>query len=152
MDTRNELKDQCRKLGIQFLPNETAAKLQDKIKKHIMKTATKNGDITQEQIEAWKKEYGKVHTIKVTVDKGTKEDGSDADIALGYLRKPKRDHKAVALSLYSQHKILESGEFLRDNCWLGGDERLKTVEDIADTAAIQASNIVKFLEAELGEA
>ena len=73
------------------------------------------------------------------------------DVAIGYLRPPSRNHKATALSMYSQNKVLECGEFLRDNCWLGGDSRLQTDENIADSAAIQASGIVKFLSGELGE-
>lgn len=109
-----------------------------------MAKQTKAGNITPEQIQEWKNKYKKVYTLKVKV--------ADNDIAIGFLRKPSRDHKAIALSLYAQNKILESGEFLRDNCWLGGDDRLKSNEDIADTAAVQASGIVKFLEAELGEA
>jgi len=90
------------------------------------------------------KEFKKVHTIKVNVDKD--------DVAVGYLKPPTRNIKAAALSMYSQNKILESGEFLRDNCWLGGDERLKTDGDIADTAAMAASGIFKMLDSELGEA
>ena len=144
MESRQDLQEKCRSLGIQFLPNDTVAKLKSKIKKHTMKTDTKNGNITPEQIEAWKQEYKTVYTIAVKTP-----DGGEA---VGYLRKPKRDHKAVSLSLYAQNKILEAGEFLRDNCWLGGDARLKSDEDIADTAAVQASGIVKFLDATLGEA
>lgn len=141
---RQEHQEECKSLGLTFKPNDTIKALQIKINKHLMSTQTKKGNIAPEQIEEWKKKYKKVYTLKVTVSKD--------DIAIGYLRKPSRDHKAVALSLYAQNKILESGEFLRDNCWLGGDDRLKSNEDIADTAAVQASGIVKFLEAELGEA
>ncbi|CVK17152.1 hypothetical protein Ga0061079_11720 [Apibacter mensalis] len=142
-ETLQDLKEQCRALEIIVMPRDTRKILQNKIKIKNMKEETKKGNITPEQIEAWKKEHGKVYELTVKV--------SDNDVAIGYLRKPKRDHKATALSMYKQDKILECGEFLRDNCWLGGDQRLKTVEDIADSAAIQASGIVKFLEAELGE-
>lgn len=141
---RQELRDQCKSLGIKYLPGHTNRQLQIKIKSFKMAKQTKAGNITPEQIQEWKNKYKKVYTLKVKV--------ADNDIAIGFLRKPSRDHKAIALSLYAQNKILESGEFLRDNCWLGGDDRLKSNEDIADTAAVQASGIVKFLEAELGEA
>lgn len=141
---RQELRDQCKSLGIKYLPGHTNRQLQTKIKSFKMAKQTKAGNITPEQIQEWKNKYKKVYTLKVKV--------ADNDIAIGFLRKPSRDHKAIALSLYAQNKILESGEFLRDNCWLGGDDRLKSNEDIADTAAVQASGIVKFLEAELGEA
>jgi hypothetical protein len=139
-----KLRDQCKALGIRYQTDETQKKLQQKIKNKIMANETKKGNITKDQIDTWKKEHGKVYTLSVKV--------TPDDIAVGYLRTPHRNHKATALSMYSQNKILECGEFLRDNCWLGGDERLKTAVDIADSAAIQASGIVKFLESELGEA
>lgn len=110
-----------------------------------MANETKAGNISKEQIEAWKKQYkvDKLPTLNVVVAEG--------DIAVGYLRPAGRNHKATALSMYSQNKILECGEFLRDNLWLGGDPRLQTDENIADSAAIQAAGIVKFLGGELGE-
>ncbi|MBB4807460.1 hypothetical protein HNP38_002766 [Chryseobacterium defluvii] len=110
-----------------------------------MKNETKEGNITAEQIAEWKKKSptGKIHRLAVK-DK-------DGNSIVGYLKPPGREIKATALSMFSQHKLLECGEFIRDNCWLGGDERLKIKGDIADSAAIKASGIVEFLEAELGE-
>lgn len=144
MTRREDVREQCREKGIAFSPDETIKQLTKKIKKKEMAEKLKKGIVTEEQIAEWKKKYGTVHVIKVTVKEG--------DIAVGYLRKPNRNHKATALSMYAKDKILECGEFLRNNCWLGGDERLKDHEDIADTAAIQANGIVKFMEGELGEA
>lgn len=144
MQRKQDLQIECKELGLNYKSGETIKQLQTKLKKHKMATETKKGNISQEQIEEWKKKFKKVYILKVKVN--------ESDEAVGYLRKPSRDHKAVALSLYAQNKILEAGEFVRDNCWLGGDDRLKTKEDIADSAAIQASGIVNFLEGELGEA
>ena len=144
MKTVQELREECKEKGVKFSIGDTALKLQTKINNHIMSKETKAGNITAEQIAAWKKEHGKVFTLKVNV--------TENDIAIGYLKSPNRNHKSIALSMYAQNKILETGEFLRDNCWLGGDERLKTNENIADSAAVQASGIVKFLDTELGEA
>ncbi|WP_146897011.1 hypothetical protein [Chryseobacterium lathyri] len=110
-----------------------------------MSIETKEGNITQEQITEWKKKFKTDKLHKLTVK------DKDGNPIVGYLKPPGREIKATALSMYSQNKILECGEFIRDNCWLGGDERLKMSGDIADTAAIQASGIIKFLEAELGE-
>lgn len=129
---------------------DTIAQLEKKLKNKAMADNKKKGVITKEQIEQWKKDHGKVHKLSVVVKKD--EDGKILDEAIGYLRKPTRNHKATAMSLYSQNKILECGEFLRNNCWLGGDERLKDKGDIADTAAIQANGIIQFMEGELGEA
>jgi hypothetical protein len=145
MNSIQQLRDECKRLGITYQATATQKQLQVKIKNRIMKLDTQAGIITKEQIDVWKKQYKveKLPTLNVVVAPG--------DVAIGYLRPPSRNHKATALSMYSQNKILECGEFLRDNCWLGGDTRLQTDENIADTAAIQASGIVKFLSGELGE-
>ncbi|HUH35143.1 MAG TPA: hypothetical protein VL022_04855 [Moheibacter sp.] len=140
-DYRNECKD----LGIKFTQKDTINQLSNKIKLKKMAKETQKGNITADQIAEWKKKYKtpKLHILKVKV--------SETDTAIGYLRPPTREVKATALSMFSQSKILECGEFIRDNCWLGGDERLQMDGDIADTAAVQASGVVKFLDASLGE-
>lgn len=144
MNEIEKIRNECRELGISFTSSDTKKQLNNKIKLKKMANLTKEGVITPDQIAQWKKEHKKVFTIEVKVDENDK--------AVGYLKPPTRNHKAIALSMYSQNKILECGEFLRDNCWLGGDDRLKTDADIADSAAISASGIVKFLETELKEA
>lgn len=142
---RQDLRDECKLLGIPFTSKETINQLSNKIRLKKMSKETKEGNITSEQIAEWKKKYKTDKLHKLTVK------DKDGNPVVGYLRPPGREIKATALSMYSQNKILECGEFIRDNCWLGGDERLKMSGDIADTAAIQASGIIKFLEAELGE-
>jgi len=141
--SREEVRSKCRERGIPFSPHETINQLTKKIMKKEKTEALKNGIVSAEQIAEWKKKHGTVHVIKVTVKEG--------DVATGYLRKPNRNHKATALSMYAKDKILECGVFLRNNCWLGGDERLMADDDIADTAAIQANGIIKFMDAEMGE-
>lgn len=142
---RQELRGECTRLSIPFTQKNTNKELSNKIRLKKMSNETKQGNITTEQIDEWKKKHktDKIHKLTVK-DK-------DGNPLVGYLKPPGREVKATALSMYSQNKILECGEFIRDNCWLGGDERLKMDGDIADTAAIQASGIIKFLEAELGE-
>lgn len=142
---RQQLRDQCREMGIPFIPKNTNNELNNKIRLKKMSIETKEGNITAEQIAEWKKKCKTDKLHKLTVK------DKDGNPIVGYLKPPGREIKATALSMYSQNKILECGEFIRDNCWLGGDERLKMNGDIADTAAIQASGIIKFLEAELGE-
>lgn len=144
MSELQTIRNQCKELGIKFSSSDTKQQLKNKITKKIMSNKLIAGEITPEQIEQWKKEHKTVHTLTVTTPEGE-------DIK-GYLKPPTRNHKAIALSMYNQNKVLECGEFLRDNCWLGGDERLKTDSDIADSAAIVASGIVKFLTGTLGEA
>ena len=142
---RQELRDKCREMGVSFTSKDTNNQLTEKIRLKKMKNETQEGNITAEQIAEWKKKFKTDKLHKLTVK------DKDGNPIVGYLKPPGREIKATALSMYSQNKILECGEFIRDNCWLGGDERLKMSGDIADTAAIQASGIIKFLEAELGE-
>lgn len=137
-------RDEAKALGISYTAKHTIKQLTTKIKKKEMENQTKEGNVSQEQIKTWKKEHKTVHVLKINV--------SDKDVAVGYLKKPSRNHKATALSMYSQNKVLEAGEFLKTNCWLGGDDRLLNNEDIADSASVQAAGIVKFHDGELGEA
>lgn len=136
--TLEETRDKAKELGVEYKNSDTIANINKKIEKHQLNESLKEGVVPKNQIEAWKKKYNKVHEISVEV--------SEDDIAIGYLRNPSRDHKAIALSLYQQNKPLETGEFLLQNCWLGGDERLKDAEEISDSAAIQANTIVNFLK------
>lgn len=99
------------------------------------------GGITQAQLDGWKSNGLVVNQIEVVV--------SEEDTATCYITKPRRDHVAVAMSLYAKDKILECGEFILNNAWLGGDLRCKTEEDIAMAAALQASGTIKFLEASI---
>jgi hypothetical protein len=97
-----------------------------------------NGGITHEQLEGWKKEYKEVHVLEVKRTDGTK--------VTAYLKPPGREVVALAMSKYSQDKILESGETVLNNCFLGGDTSFKTDYKVAMSAAIQASSIVEFYE------
>lgn len=136
--TLQETRDKATELGVNFKQSDTVANINKKIEKHQINESLKQGVVPKTQIEAWKRKYNKVHKISVEV--------SEDDVAIGYLRSPSRDHKAIALSLYQQNKPLETGEFLLQNCWLGGDDRLKDAEEISDSAAIQANTIVNFLK------
>jgi len=150
MSKLSDLRQQCKDNNVVFDNTHTAKQLELKLIKKVMADTTKKGVITKEQIAEWKKQHNKVHKLSVIVKKDA--DGNIKDEAVGYLKNPSRNHKATAMSMYAQNKILECGEFLRNNCWLGGDERLKDKGEIADTAAIQANGIIEFLEGELGEA
>lgn len=138
MPTLQELKDQANKLGINYTKSVTKKQLEKSIIKRLMSEETKKGNITEAQIKEWKKNHKEVFKIAVEV--------SENDTAVCYLKKLKRDHIAIALTLYNQDKLLECGEFIVQNAWLGGDERCKKHEDIAVSAAIQANQLVKFLK------
>lgn len=137
MATLQETKQRAKELGVPYTNSDTKAQIQKRIDKHILNEQVKSGSVPKEKIQEWKRKH-KVYEISVEV--------SENDIAIGYLREPKRDEKALALSMYNQHQILETGEFLIQQCWLAGDERLKTDADIYEAAAIQAKNCVNFLK------
>lgn len=136
--TLENIRTEAKEKGVDFKNSDTIANIQKKIDSKENMESLKQGVVPKTQLESWKKKYKKVHKITVEVAEGDK--------AIGYLRNPSRDHKAIALSLYQQNKPLETGEFLLQNCWLGGDERLKDAEEVSDSAAIQANTIVNFLK------
>lgn len=112
-----------------------------------METGTKNneptgkmpGGVTRDQIEKWKKQYGEVHVIEVKQDKG--------DPVVAYLKPVKeRNIYASVFSFMQSGKMLEAGEVILANCFLGGDELIKTDEQIAVSAAMAAYNVFKLPE------
>lgn len=111
-----------------------------------MKKAFKRvGEVSAEQIEAWRLQYnleaGEISEIEV-------ESGPD-EISVCYLKPANRDNLAFILSSYDKSMNLEAGEFAIANCWLGGDERLKNPanlkqERIAARAALLAYSVVSL--------
>lgn len=133
-----DIREEAKQKGVEFKSSDTIANIKKKIEKKELNDKLKAGNVPSEELKKWKTKFGKVHKITVEV--------TEDDTAVGYLKPPNRDHKAIALSMFNQNKILETGEFLLQNCWLGGDERLKTSEEISESAAVQANSIVNFLK------
>jgi len=69
-------------------------------------------NFSPEKIEQWKKQYGDVYAYEV-----------DGNVA--YLRKADRKTIAAAQSIAGSDAI-RYNEILLENCWLGGDEIIKT--------------------------
>lgn len=101
------------------------------------------GGITVGELEQYKNEHGKenIFQLDVEVQKG--------DVATCYIRKPDRNVYALAISMYNQDKILECGELIILNCWLGGDTRCKMDTQVAISAAMKARDTVTFYTASL---
>lgn len=110
------------------------------------------GKVDEGVISRWKEadnraipaEQGKVLEIVVEVSK--------EELAYAYIKYPTRDVMARALSLGAQDRVLEAGEAVMANGWLGGDERLKPASGITDeylcmTAAMEAFNSIKLAKA-----
>ncbi|MDD3079092.1 MAG: hypothetical protein PHH37_08310 [Paludibacter sp.] len=110
------------------------------------------GEVTPEQIAAWKAKYGKVHGVIV-----------DGHIA--YVRKIDRATTSYALSQMSikmlkgegdtndmemsMGKLFKTGEAVMTNCWLGGSEEIKNDPSLWMNACIKAGELIEFKESEL---
>ncbi|MDR0206038.1 MAG: hypothetical protein LBI45_02110 [Bacteroidales bacterium] len=102
-----------------------------------MNKETLTGQATDEQIKAWKEKHEKVFFIKVL--------GS-----IGYLRKPSRKALSYA-SIAGQKDPLKFNEVLLNDCWLGGDDTIKTDDTKFLSVSQDLAKIVEVAEAELGE-
>ena len=69
----------------------------------------------QQQIEQWKRKHREVHEVSVQI--------SETDTAVCYIHNPDRNVMAYAISRTLKAQVVEAGEFILSNCWLGGDER-----------------------------
>lgn len=89
------------------------------------------GNKTEEEIDALKKQYGRV--VEVSVTEGDTEH-------VGYFRRP--DMKTMhAVSGVGTNNPLKGGEVLFDNTWLGGSEELRS-DAVLKMEAIAALNDV----------
>lgn len=93
--------------------------------------------VLQEQIAQWKEEYGKVYSFT-------------ADGKLCYLRKPTRKALSAA-AVIGQKDPLRYNEVLIANCWLGGDEELKTDDAYFLGLSAKVGELVEVKEGELKE-
>jgi len=94
---------------------------------------TKTTDMTA-QIAAWKKEHGAVFSISI-------EDKTC------YVRKPTRQILSAAFT--QQGDPIKMGEFLLNNCWLGGDEEIREDDAMFLAAVAKLNTLVEIKEAEL---
>lgn len=92
------------------------------------------GKATAEKIAEWKKQYGEVYAVSV-------------DESVCYLHKPNRNILSAVSTLANDP--IRSAEFLLNNCWLGGDEDIKTNDDLFLGVASQLGEIVKVKTAQL---
>ncbi len=89
---------------------------------------------TQEQIDAWKKKHSDVFEVSV-------------DGKFGYLKKP--DRKTIAYASSVQNNPIKSNEIILNNCWIGGDEEIKTDDSLFMSVQAVLGNILEVKQAEL---
>ncbi|AHJ98931.1 DNA binding protein [Hymenobacter swuensis] len=93
-------------------------------------------------IENLKKEHGDIQTL-------TLKDKAGKTVATAYLKEPGRVVVARAMSLIAQSKPLEAGEFILENCFVGGDQTILENEKFKMSASMQAVQLVELLDGEL---
>lgn len=92
-------------------------------------------EITKEQIAAWKKQHGEVYALRV-------EDKT------AYLKKPDRKTLSAATHV-GQKDPLKFNEIMLKQCWLGGDEEIKTDDELFLSACSKLPELIQIKEAEL---
>jgi hypothetical protein len=101
------------------------------------------GGITQKLLDAWKAKHGEVFAVSVAKSR----DGDDMFTA--YLHKPDRNIVGMAMQAYSKQDIVKAGEALILNCWLGGDDQIRTDDSCFVSAAVQAAELIELRSAEI---
>ncbi len=96
--------------------------------------------ISQAQIKRWKAQYGDVYAIEVKLDEQEK--------AVGYFRKPDLNIIAAA-SRFVESNPIKTGEILLENCWLDGDDLIKTDDEAKMGVMTQLGKLFKVKEAEV---
>ncbi|MFC2466567.1 hypothetical protein [Capnocytophaga granulosa] len=91
--------------------------------------------ITKEQIQEWKKQYKDIFVISV----------EDKKV---YLRTPDRKTLSYASTLATKDP-LKFNEVILDNCWLGGDEEIKTNDELFLAVSSKLPDLIQIKEATL---
>jgi hypothetical protein len=93
------------------------------------------GAANSEQIAGWKAMYKDVFAIRV------------AD-RIAYLKRPSRKALGYA-SVSGKDNPLKFNEVLLNDCWLGGDEAIKTDDTLFLSASAKIAELIHVEEAEL---
>ena len=91
--------------------------------------------ITKEQIQEWKQQYKDIFVISVEDKKA-------------YLRTPDRQTLSYASTLATKDP-LKFNEVVLNNCWLGGDEEIKTDDALFLAASSKLPALIQIKEATL---
>ena len=91
--------------------------------------------ITKEQIQEWKKQYKDIFVISV----------EDKKV---YLRTPDRKTLSYASTLATKDP-LKFNEVILDNCWLGGDEEIKTNDELFLAVSSKLPDLIQIKDATL---
>lgn len=92
------------------------------------------GQATLEQIAEWKSKYGEVFAVSV-------------DDSICYLKKPSRAVLSAMSGL--QNDAIKASEFFLNNCWISGDESVKTDDEKFLGVVGQLGNLLQIKAATL---
>ncbi|MFC2504544.1 MAG: hypothetical protein ACFNVP_00160 [Capnocytophaga ochracea] len=92
-------------------------------------------DVTKEQIKQWKAKYKEVFVLRV-------------DNKVAYLRTPDRATLSYASTLATKDPM-KFNEAILTNCWLGGDEEIKTDDALFLSASSKLGELIQIKEATL---
>ena len=92
-------------------------------------------DVTKEQIKQWKAKYKEVFVLRV-------------DDTVAYLRTPDRATLSYASTLATKDPM-KFNEAILTNCWLGGDEEIKTDDALFLSASSKLGELIQIKEATL---
>ena len=92
-------------------------------------------DVTKEQIKQWKAKYKEVFVLRV-------------DDKVAYLRTPDRATLSYASTLATKDPM-KFNEAILTNCWLGGDEEIKTDDALFLSASSKLGELIQNKEATL---
>ena len=95
----------------------------------------KKQEVSQEQIDAWKKQHGDIYAIKV--------DGKTA-----YLKKPDRKTLSFA-SVAGQKDPMKFNDIFLEYCFIGGDVEIKNDDSLFLAASAIIVELIEVKEAEL---
>lgn len=94
--------------------------------------------ITKEQIAEWKSKHKEVHKLEV-------------DGHVGYLKNPNRKTLSLAMSRIAKNDILGGCEAILENCWLGGDDAIKTDDTLFMGATSVVGGLIEVKSAKLAK-
>jgi hypothetical protein len=96
------------------------------------------------QIELWKRQHKTVTEITIS--------GAAGEVVRCFIHNPDRNVIAYALTCTMNKKLLEAGEWILNNCFLGGDPRCNPGSEQQDdalviAAAMEAAGTIELLAA-----
>ena len=103
--------------------------------------------LSPKEIEALKKKYGTIHLISIDVsDKEEGEERTEKDYKCAYLKTPSRKVLKMANAVAAKDP-LGFAEIILNNCWVGGDEEIKTEDPLFLAASGMMGELIEVKEA-----